>query len=80
MKLTDAIRAIAYAALEDRSRMTDRCPKCDANLDGGSIPEAKREGHSPPYRWSRRIDVVDRNLDRVTAHICPDCGYRWDRE
>lgn len=55
----------------------ERCPKCDADFDGGPIPEKIRHHYSPPYRWSRRIDCVSTETDRVERHMCPDCGYNW---
>lgn len=60
--------------------MTERCPSCNADLDGGPIPENIRQHYSPPYRFSRRIDVVDRQRDCVVAHKCPDCHHRWPAE
>jgi predicted RNA-binding Zn-ribbon protein involved in translation (DUF1610 family) len=50
------------------------CPQCGADWDEGPIPEAIREHYSPPYRWSRCIAIVDRDLDRQVAWKCPDCG------
>ncbi len=51
-----------------------KCKKCGADWDGGPIPENIREHYSPPYRWSRRIYIVDRDRDRGVAWKCPDCG------
>lgn len=55
------------------------CPKCAADFDGGTVPEEHREQYSPPYRWSRRISIYDRALDRTVAFQCPDCGHQWSR-
>lgn len=40
----------------------DKCGNCGADL------------RDPP--GTRRIAIVDRDLDCVIAHKCPDCGYR----
>src|SRR4051812_22340991 len=48
------------------------CAYCGADWDGGPIPENIREHYSAPYRWSRRVAVID--CDRVVAWRCPDCG------
>lgn len=55
----------------------DRCPKCNADLDGGEIPEKMREHYSPPFRWSRAISVYNRVFDRHEHWKCPDCGHEW---
>lgn len=56
--------------------MSERCEKCDADFDGGPIPEDIRQHYSPPYRWSRRIGIYDRFSDRTIEWECPDCGHR----
>ena len=53
------------------------CPECKTDLDGGPIPENIREHYSPPYRWSRVIALIDRDKDRQTHWICPDCKHKW---
>lgn len=58
---------------------TEVCSKCGADWDGGEIPENIREHYSPPYRWSRRISVYDRDRDRTVAYRCPDCGDEVQR-
>lgn len=59
--------------------MSEHCPKCGADFDGGEIPEGIREFYAPPYRWSRKISVVDPMRDRVVAYACPDCKHHWPR-
>jgi hypothetical protein len=54
-----------------------KCPSCQADFDGGPIPEEMREHYSPPYRWSRRIGIS--NGDSVFAWACPDCRHTWPR-
>lgn len=61
-------------------KVPGRCPACDADFDGGEIPERIRQHYSPPYRWSRRIAIVDRDLDRCVAYRCPDCAHEWPSE
>lgn len=55
----------------------DQCPKCDADLDGGEIPEDIRHCYSPPYRWGRAISIYDRDADRHDRWQCPDCKHEW---
>lgn len=43
------------------------CPKCNADFDGGPIPEHLRKHYSPPYRWSRLIGVE--RLEDVTGYL-----------
>lgn len=54
-----------------------RCPKCDADLDGGPIPEDIKASYSPPYRWSRAISVYSRETDGHDHWQCPDCQHPW---
>jgi hypothetical protein len=54
------------------------CPACNADFDGGPIPENIREHYSPPYRWSRRVGLSDG--DRIFAWRCPDCEHQWPRQ
>jgi len=61
-------------------RLSDACPSCGASFDGGPIPENIRQHYGPPYRWSRRIAIVDRDLDRCVAYRCPDCAHEWPSE
>lgn len=63
-----------------RERASHHCPSCAADFDGGPIPQEIRHNYSPPYRWSRRISVVDRDSDRAVAFECPDCHHRWSLE
>lgn len=58
----------------------DKCPRCNADFDGGPIPEEHRHLYHPPYRWNRRIGLYDRDLDRTIGYRCPDCGFEWPRE
>lgn len=54
-----------------------RCPECDADMDGGEIPEEFRHNYAPPYRWGRCIAVVDPNKDAFSHWQCPDCKHEW---
>jgi predicted Zn-ribbon and HTH transcriptional regulator len=62
---------------EEIARIIDpeRCPKCNANFDGGAIPESIRQHYSPPYRWSRKIGISDG--EDIFAWKCPDCNHDW---
>jgi hypothetical protein len=51
------------------------CPKCEADLDGGEIPEKDRQFYSPPYRFGRVIAVIED--DRFSRWKCPDCQHQW---
>jgi len=53
------------------------CPSCEADLDGGAIPEHMRENYAPPYRWSKAIGIS--NCDKITDWKCPACGHVWFR-
>lgn len=71
------------------------CPKCNADLDGGSIWEhffkekgseeeadriAKLYGATRTTgQWGRQIGNYDLDSDRVTSWTCPDCNHTWDR-
>lgn len=55
----------------------DVCPKCDADFDGGEIPEELRKWYSPPYRVNRCIWIIDPWEDLALWFRCPDCGYDW---
>jgi rubrerythrin len=57
---------------------TNACQACGADWDAGPIPEHIREHYSPPYRWSRRILVMDQQTDRAIAWRCPVCGHTVD--
>ena len=57
--------------------MTDTRPYCNIDFDGGPIPEDIREHYSPPYRWSRKIGIYDRNKNAAVAWKCTDCGEEW---
>lgn len=71
---TAPIRATRLEWVTDMTDYLGNCRKCGVSFDGGSIPENIREHYSPPYRWSRRIGIYDRDLDRTVAWRCPDCG------
>ena len=60
------------------SRQGPFCPSCDADLDGGEIPESIRKHYSPPHRWQRVIGLSDG--DSIFAWSCPDCGHEWVRD
>jgi hypothetical protein len=70
---------IAPADPPGRAKDVEACPSCGADFDSGPIPENIRHYYSPPYRWSRRIAVVDRDLDMCVAYRCPDCNHEWPR-
>jgi len=53
-----------------------RCPKCDADFDGGPIPENIRRHYDAP-RWSRVIGIYDMEKDRTVSWKCPDCSHEW---
>ena len=57
--------------------MSERCPKCDADLNGGEIPENIRRHYSPPYRWSRKIRIYSYEADATIGYQCPDCSAIW---
>lgn len=57
----------------------DRCPHCDADLQGMEIPEEARYNFGGATHFSRRINVYDWNRDRTTHYRCPDCGKEWPR-
>lgn len=76
-------------------RPRDECPKCKADLDGGSIwdhfmtrhdDEAKADRIAAMYgatrttgRFSRKIAIYDQDRDRTVGLACPDCGHQWER-
>lgn len=51
-----------------------RCPKCDADLDGGPMPGVSDNGHP---RYTRAISIYSREKDRTVAWRCPDCKHEW---
>lgn len=55
-----------------------RCPKCNADLDAGPIPEEYHEHYKPPYRYSRLIGIYDYEKDRTVRWKCPDCEQEWE--
>ena len=71
------------------------CPKCNADLDGGSIwehffrsfkDEKKADEIAEMYgatrekgRWGRAIALYSRDEDRTVAYKCPDCKHEWSR-
>ena len=59
--------------------MSDYCPHCGADFDGGPIPEEIRHSYSPPYRWSRKIGIYDPGRDTTVRWECPDCHQQWGR-
>lgn len=65
-------------SIEDDAPLGECCPACGASFDGGPIPENIRHHYSPPYRWSRKIGLVDRDLDMTTRYQCPDCSHIWN--
>lgn len=56
------------------------CPSCKADLRGELIPEERREWYGGATHSNRVLGIYDRDLDMTVAWMCPDCGYRWDRE
>ncbi len=55
------------------------CPKCQTNLQGEPIAEDRQEEYGFCTHFSRKISVYNVDLDRTTHHMCPDCGWRWDK-
>jgi len=57
----------------------NKCPACNANLQGEPIPEKSREHFGNATHFSRVIGIYDTRRDRTTDWQCPDCGHRWAR-
>lgn len=73
----------------------NNCPKCNANLVGGSIwatffEQSNDEAHADRLaerygatrttgNWGRQISIYCEMKDRTVAWECPDCEYRWSR-
>ena len=55
----------------------ERCPHCDADLQGPEIPEESREFYGEFTHFSRKIGIS--NWDSVYEWKCPDCGGVWPR-
>jgi len=55
------------------------CPECNTNWVDKPIPKEYRENYSPPYFFSRVIALYDRDLDRTTRYVCPDCKHEFPR-
>lgn len=74
------------------SKNEDNCPYCKTSFDGGSIlqtfldqgkSQEEAEKSAAMYggtRWSRKINIYDRDKDRTVQYKCPDCGKTWDRD
>lgn len=72
------------------------CPKCNTDLDGGSVwqyffektgSETEADKIAKAYgadrtkgQWGRAIGIYDMELDRTVAWKCPDCGHQWGRK
>lgn len=52
------------------------CPHCKANLVGEEILEAARENYGGHSHFSRLVGIYDRDRDRTSHFVCPDCGKR----
>lgn len=55
------------------------CPNCQADLQGGEIPEKAREAYGGKTHFSRCWGLYDTKKDRTTMWMCPDCGHKWQR-
>lgn len=57
------------------------CPKCHTSLIGQPIYQSGKPSpeHGGATHFSRAIACVDRELDRATHWLCPDCCHKWDR-
>lgn len=50
---------------------------CDLRAE--AIPEKDRWMFGNATHFSKMIAWIDRDLDRATKYICPECGAKWDR-
>lgn len=58
----------------------NRCPACEADLQGKPIPEDQREAFGGETHFSRVIGVeIAGGYDGVSIWRCPDCGHEEDR-
>jgi len=56
------------------------CPACGESWRGAPIPEESRSSYSPPYFFSKVIDIEHQGgYDGVSEWMCPFCKTRWDR-
>lgn len=62
------------------------CPECQADWHAQEIPtEYLEKGYYGAWDgvtrryYSRIIGMYDRELDRTTSYMCPDCGKEWPR-
>ncbi len=71
------------------------CPKCNADLDGGSVwetgfrmhgSEERADEYAAAYgatrttgRWGREIGIYDMEKDMTVRWKCPDCEHEWRR-
>ncbi len=76
--------------------MSDTCPKCNSNLEGGLIFDTFMEQYGDEQKaleaadaygatktegkWGRKIGLYSLAEDRTVAWRCPDCGHEWGRE
>lgn len=56
----------------------ERCPNCNADLQGEPIPLEQQEKYGATH-FGRKIGIYDSRTDRTVAYQCPDCGHQWDR-
>lgn len=55
------------------------CPHCQADLDGGDIPEDMRH-HYSGTKWGRATGIEVRGAyDGILIWRCPDCNKHWPR-
>lgn len=64
---------------QDLRSNDDRCPKCDADLQGDPIPEKSQHLYGATH-FSRKMALYDQGRDRTIAFKCPDCLHEWGRE
>ncbi len=57
----------------------ERCPHCNADLQGDPIPEEYLDCFGGATHYSRKLAVYDYNRDRTSASAwrCPVCGQDW---
>lgn len=76
--LIDEIQGYFYHKYAD-ARIEENCPSCGHNFDAGSIPVETWHYYSPPFRWSSKMAIYSRELDRTIAWRCQKCGHEWER-
>lgn len=70
-------RGISLLARIAGNQMTDKCPSCQANLQGPEIQESYKDLFSGKTHYSLRMPHFDVKLNRTTEWQCPYCEHRW---